>query len=126
MISVIMQILEGDLVTSLVAGASAPKVRANDHYQLNRSNEPYHPPRPYKAVPHSRRDTFDSYNDETFGSAEDTSQDRAEEERKRRVSFELMRKEQQKAFQEKQNLNPDKHKGDSVPDVTALLEDPQR
>ena len=30
------------------AGASAPKVRANDHYQLNRSNEPYHPPRPYK------------------------------------------------------------------------------
>ncbi|XP_059598922.1 uncharacterized protein LOC100248277 isoform X4 [Vitis vinifera] len=107
------------------AGASAPKVRANDHYQLNRSNEPYHPPRPYKAVPHSRRDTFDSYNDETFGSAEDTSQDRAEEERKRRVSFELMRKEQQKAFQEKQNLNPDKHKGDSVPDVTALLEDPK-
>lgn len=107
------------------AGASAPKVRANDHYQLNRSNEPYHPPRPYKAVPHSRRDTFDSYNDETFGSAEDTSQDRAEEERKRRASFELMRKEQQKAFQEKQNLNPDKHKGDSVPDVTALLEDPK-
>lgn len=27
---------------------SAPKVRANDQYQLNRSNEPYHPPRPYK------------------------------------------------------------------------------
>lgn len=29
-------------------GFSAPKVRANEQYQLNRSNEPYHPPRPYK------------------------------------------------------------------------------
>lgn len=36
-----------------------------------------------QAVPHSRRDT-DSYNDETFGSSEYTSEDRAEEERKRR------------------------------------------
>lgn len=34
-----------------------------------------------------------------------------------------MRKEQQKVFQEKQNLNPDRHKSDSVSDVTALLED---
>ncbi|KAA8520677.1 hypothetical protein F0562_015051 [Nyssa sinensis] len=104
------------------AGASAPKVRANDHYQLNKSNEPYHPPRPYKAVPHSRRDTRDSFNDETFGSSEYTSEDRAEEERRRRASFELMRKEQHKAFQEKQNLNPDKHK-DEVSGITALLED---
>lgn len=30
------------------AGISAPKVRPNDTYQLNRTNEPYHPPRPYK------------------------------------------------------------------------------
>jgi len=29
-------------------GLSASKFRANDNYQLNRSNEPYHPPRPYK------------------------------------------------------------------------------
>jgi len=29
-------------------GSSAPKFRANDNYQSNRSNEPYHPPRPYK------------------------------------------------------------------------------
>lgn len=37
------------------AGISAPKVRSNDQYQLNRSNEPYHPPRPYKvySVPYS-------------------------------------------------------------------------
>ena len=37
-----------------------------------------------QAVPHSRRETNDSYNDETFGSSECTSEDRAEEERKRR------------------------------------------
>jgi len=29
-------------------GLSAPKIRGNDNYQLNRSSEPYHPPRPYK------------------------------------------------------------------------------
>lgn len=101
-------------------GASAPKFRANDHYQLNRSNEPYHPPRPYKAVPHNRRETNDSYNDETFGSSECTSEDRAEEERKRRASFELMRKEQQKAFQEKQKLNTNKCKDEF--DITTLME----
>lgn len=103
------------------AGASAPKFRVSDHYQLNRSNEPYHPPRPYKAVPHSRRDGSDSYNDETFGSSECTSEDRAEEERKRRASFELMRKEQQKAFQEKQKLNADKQKDEF--DISTLLVD---
>ncbi|XAR54020.1 hypothetical protein NMG60_11029000 [Bertholletia excelsa] len=91
------------------AGLSPPKVQSNDDYQLNRSNEPYHPPRPYKALPHTRRETKDSYNEETFGSTEYTSQDRAEEERRRRESFELMRKEQQKALQGKQNLNLDKH-----------------
>lgn len=105
------------------AGTSAPKFRANDPGQLNRSNEPYQPPRPYKAVPHSRRDTQDLLNDETFGSAEFTSEDRAEEEKKRRASFELMRKEQHKAFQEKQKSNSDKHKDDSVADTTAVLED---
>ncbi|XWS76971.1 hypothetical protein CRYUN_Cryun01aG0224100 [Craigia yunnanensis] len=93
------------------AGASAPKFRANDQYHLNRSNEPYHPPRPYKAVPHSRRETNDSFNDETFGSTECTSEDRAEEERKRRASFESWRKEQQKAFQEKK-INPERRKDD--------------
>lgn len=96
------------------AGVSAPKFRANDPNQLNKTNEPYHPPRPYKAVPHSRRETNDLYNDETFGSADSTSEDRAEEERKRRASFELMRKEQHKAFEEKQNLKADKHKDDCV------------
>ncbi|CAK9134383.1 unnamed protein product [Ilex paraguariensis] len=105
------------------AGIAAPKVRANDQYQINKSNEPYHPPRPYKAAPHSRRETNDSFNDETFGSTECTSEDRAEEERRRRSSFELMRKEQQKALQEKQKLKMDKHKNDGVPDIMVLLED---
>lgn len=35
-------------------------------------------------MPHLRRETKDSLNDETFGSSEYTSEDRAEEERKRR------------------------------------------
>ncbi|KAF7826094.1 uncharacterized protein G2W53_017258 [Senna tora] len=99
------------------------KFRANDHHQVNRSNEPYQPPRPYKA-PHSRRDNSDSYNDETFGSSENTSEDREEEERKRRASFELMRKEQHKAFQEKQKLNPGKNKDDF--DITSLLDDHEK
>ncbi|CAL0318402.1 unnamed protein product [Lupinus luteus] len=102
-------------------GLSAPKFRANGNYQLNRTNEPYQRSGPYKA-PHSRRDTHDNYNDETFGySAELADEDKAEEERKRRASFELMRKEQQKAFQEKQKLNPDKNK--DVFDITSLVDD---
>ncbi|XP_031393806.1 uncharacterized protein LOC116205364 [Punica granatum] len=102
-------------------GASAPKFRPNDNYQLNKTTEPYQPPRPYKAVPHPRRETNDSYNDETFGSSECTSEDKAEEERKRRASFELMRKEQQKAFQERQKVNPERRR--DIFDITTLLED---
>ncbi|KAE9605379.1 hypothetical protein Lalb_Chr10g0096711 [Lupinus albus] len=102
-------------------GLSVPKFRANGNYQLNRANEPYQLPGPYKA-PHSRRDTHDNYNDETFGSsAEYADEDKAEEERKRRASFELMRKEQQKAFQEKQKLNPDKNK--NVFDISSLIDE---
>ncbi|CAI9768880.1 unnamed protein product [Fraxinus pennsylvanica] len=104
------------------AGISGSKAQGNEHYQLKKSNEPYQPPRPYKAVPYSRRDT-DSYNDETFGSTESTSEDRAEEERRRRASFDLMRKEQLKVFQEKQKLNMEKHKADGVSDLGELLED---
>ncbi|KAL8495151.1 hypothetical protein ACS0TY_019355 [Phlomoides rotata] len=96
------------------AGMSASKVRANEQNQLSRSNEPYHPPRPYKA-PHSRRDT-DSINDETFGSVESTSEDRAEQERRRRASFEIMRKEQQKTLQEK-------HTGGGLLNLCEGLED---
>ncbi|KAK8711305.1 hypothetical protein V6N13_146589 [Hibiscus sabdariffa] len=106
--------------SGFTAGASAPKFRPNDQYHLNKSNERYHPPRPYKAVPHSRREINDSYNDETFGSTECTNEDRAEEERKRRASFESWRKEQQKAFQEKK-INPESRKDDF--DISELLVD---
>lgn len=102
-------------------GVSAAKFRPNDHYQLNRTTEPYHPPRPYKALPHSRRETNDSINDETFGSSEFTSEDRAEEERKRRASFELMRKEQHKAFQERQKNGSEKHNNNF--DISTLMDD---
>jgi hypothetical protein len=30
------------------AGTSAPRPQSNDSHQLSRTNEPYHPPRPYK------------------------------------------------------------------------------
>lgn len=102
-------------------GVSAAKFRPNDHYQLNRSTEPYHPPRPYKALPHSRREANDSFNNETFGSSDCTSEGRAEEERKRRASFELMRKEQHKAIQERQKNIPEKCKDGF--DISTLMDD---
>ncbi|KAK4792980.1 hypothetical protein SAY86_023415 [Trapa natans] len=101
-------------------GSTGPKFRPNDNYQPNRTTEPYHLPRPYKAVPHQRRENNDSYNDETFGSSESLDEDKAEEERKRRASFELMRKEQQKEFLEKQNSNQEKCR--DVFDISTLLE----
>ncbi|KAH6789243.1 hypothetical protein C2S51_004249 [Perilla frutescens var. frutescens] len=104
------------------AGISAAKVRTNEQNQLSRSSEPYHPPRPYKAVPHSRRDT-DAYNDETFGSLECDNEDRAEQERRRRASFEMMRKEQHKALQEKQNSNIGKNKGGDGSNLFDVLLD---
>ncbi|XP_024987527.1 uncharacterized protein LOC112522563 isoform X1 [Cynara cardunculus var. scolymus] len=103
--------------SGIASGTSAPKGQTNEPFHLNRSNEAYQPPRPFKAVPHTRTNTQDSFNDETFGSSEFTSQDRAEEERKRRASFELMRKEQQKVLQEKQKSNANKHKSDGFTDL---------
>ncbi|XP_015055904.1 uncharacterized protein LOC107002404 isoform X1 [Solanum pennellii] len=101
------------------SGISAPKVQASNNYQSNKTMEPYHPPRPYKAGPHPRKDT-DAINDETFGSVECTSEDRVEEERRRRASFELMRKEQHKILQEKQKSKLEKHKTE---DIIVQLED---
>ncbi|XP_072964910.1 uncharacterized protein [Typha angustifolia] len=104
------------------AGASAPKDRASGSYQLSRTTEPYQPPRPYKAAPFSRKDGHDSFNDETFGSAECASQDREEEERKRRASFESMRKEQHKALREKQKQIPENDKENLGDDIMKLLQ----
>lgn len=102
------------------AGTSALKTRGNGQYPLSRSTEPYQPPRAYKAAPYSRKDGSDLCNDETFGSSEYSNVDRADEERKRRESFELMRKEQQKSLQEKRNN--DIHKGNLDVDIMTLLD----
>ncbi|KAJ0968357.1 hypothetical protein J5N97_025274 [Dioscorea zingiberensis] len=105
------------------AGASAPKDRGDGHYQLNWSTEPYQPPRSYKAIPRSRKEHTDSINDETFGSAEFSTQDGADEERRRRESFELMRKEQQKTLKEKHKQIPDNQKENfGNADLIAFLE----
>ncbi|KAI3944479.1 hypothetical protein MKW92_044963 [Papaver armeniacum] len=107
--------------SGFTAGASAPKGRGNGTYQLSKTNEPYHPPRPYKAVHHARREFTDSINDETFGSSEDSGQDREEEERKRRASFEMFRKESQK---ERNNQIPEKSSENcDDPDILALLKE---
>ncbi|XP_078173654.1 chorismate synthase isoform X1 [Carex rostrata] len=87
--------------SGFVSGTS-PNTHPSVPYQLKRTSEPYQPPRPFKPAPYSRGGV-DSCNDETFGSTEHSTQDRAEEERKRRASFEMMRKEQHKVLQEKQN-----------------------
>ncbi|KAJ3672653.1 hypothetical protein LUZ60_007374 [Juncus effusus] len=82
--------------SGFVAGTSPSRTGT---FQLSRTSEPYQPPRPYKAAPYGRKDV-DSCNDETFGSTEISV---TEEERKRRASFEMMRKEQHKVLQEKQS-----------------------
>ncbi|KAL5224643.1 hypothetical protein ABZP36_011282 [Zizania latifolia] len=101
-------------------GQVASKDRGST-YQPTRSSERYQPPRP-KAAPFSRKDV-DAINDETFGCSEFSNEDRAEEERKRRASFEMMRKEQHKALQEKKN-GPDIEKENSGHDIMSLLQAP--
>ncbi|PKA66288.1 hypothetical protein AXF42_Ash006985 [Apostasia shenzhenica] len=103
-------------------GAPPTKARGNGRSQLTRTAEPYQPPRPYKATPYSRKDNTDSCNDETFGSTECSSEDRAEQERRRRESFELMRKEQHKALQEKQKHGKDSPKENLDTDIMTLLQ----
>ncbi|GMJ14954.1 hypothetical protein HRI_005164600 [Hibiscus trionum] len=92
-----------------------PVVQSSGFHLLNRSSEPYRPPHLCKEKYYSGRESKDHYNDETFGSPHNLSQDREEKEKMRRDSFELMRKEQEMVTQEKQktichdlteNLNP--------------------
>ncbi|KAJ1258369.1 hypothetical protein BS78_10G070100 [Paspalum vaginatum] len=99
------------------------QVASKDHgnaNELNRTSGRYQPPRPCKAAPFSRKD-IDSINDETFGSSECSNEDRAEEERKRRASFELMRQEQHKAMQGKKN-GPDILKENPSDDIISQLQ----
>ncbi|XP_038709781.1 uncharacterized protein LOC120004496 isoform X1 [Tripterygium wilfordii] len=94
-----------------VAGTLAPQIQENS-YHLLKSSAPYCPPHISKAKLHSKRQSNDLHNDETFCSSYYLSPERAEDERRRRDSFELIRREQQKAIQEKQNLGQQKENSD--------------
>lgn len=92
-------------------GSIIPNTRGHDRHhsgRTNHANDTYQPLRSSKAGTHSRSEITDFYNDETFGTDEISNQERIEQERRRRDSFEQMRKEQQKVLQEKQKLNAQK------------------
>ncbi|KAK3220257.1 hypothetical protein Dsin_014227 [Dipteronia sinensis] len=109
-------------ISSCVFGTSSPVAQGSGYHLLNRSSTAYRPPHLSKAKHQSRRQNEDSYNVETFGSSEHLSQEREDEERRRRDSFELMRKEQRKAFQMKEHEISDEHKENLQPDIDATLE----
>ncbi|XP_022738874.1 uncharacterized protein LOC111291419 isoform X2 [Durio zibethinus] len=106
-----------------VAETSVPVVQGGSFQLLNRSSEPYRPPHLCKAKYYSGRESKDLYNDETFGSPDNMSQDRAEKEKFRRDSFELMRKEQEMATQEKKKKICDEQKENLNPEIAIVLED---
>ncbi|GKV31222.1 hypothetical protein SLEP1_g39935 [Rubroshorea leprosula] len=103
-------------------GTSSPLLQGCGFHLLNRSSEPYRPPHLCKAKP-PRRESNDQYNDETFGSSENLSQERVDEERRRRDSFDLMRKEQERAIQEKKRIISGEHEESINPETTIFLED---
>ncbi|KAG0557715.1 hypothetical protein KC19_11G151900 [Ceratodon purpureus] len=71
------------------------------HNRIGRPADNYQPSRPLIKTPaYGRREDTDIVNDETFGFLETSNDDRSVEERKRRESFELMRKEQHRQLQE--------------------------
>ncbi|KAI9159711.1 hypothetical protein LWI28_001195 [Acer negundo] len=109
-------------ISSCVSGTSSPVAQGSGYHLLNRSSTAYRPPHLSKAIHQSRRKIEDSYNDKTFGSSEHLCQEREKEERRRRDSFELMRKEQRKAFQMKEQKISDEHKENLQPDIDATLE----
>ncbi|XWS61228.1 hypothetical protein CRYUN_Cryun07bG0107800 [Craigia yunnanensis] len=101
-----------------VAETSVPVFQGSGFHLLNRSSEPYRSPHLCKEKYYSGRESKDHYNDETFGSPDNLSQDRSEEEKKRN-SFELMRM----ATQEKQKVICDEHTKNLNPDTAIVLED---
>ncbi|KAG4172687.1 hypothetical protein ERO13_A11G012500v2 [Gossypium hirsutum] len=106
-----------------IAETIIPVVQGSGFHLLNRSSEPYRPPHLCKAKYYSERESKDHYNDETFGSPDNLSQDRAEEEKIRRDSFELMRKEQEMVTQEKQKFICDDYTENLKPYIAIVLED---
>ncbi|KAG6525960.1 hypothetical protein ZIOFF_015933 [Zingiber officinale] len=97
------------------------KSRVANQFQLNKTPESYQPQQPYKALHFQRKDSKDLCNDETFGTNGYSNGVRTEEWR-RRESFELIRKQQQKALQEKQKQIPDNHKQNLDAGIVSLLD----
>eukprot|EP00252_Welwitschia_mirabilis_P009306 TRINITY_DN2179_c0_g1_i1.p1 TRINITY_DN2179_c0_g1~~TRINITY_DN2179_c0_g1_i1.p1 ORF type:complete len:1108 (-),score=279.40 TRINITY_DN2179_c0_g1_i1:98-3421(-) len=91
--------------------AMVPHPRGHDRHASGRNyhqNDAYHMHRASKINIHPRHETTDRYNDETFGSNDISTEERMEHERKRRDSFEMMRKEHHRLHIEKQKLNASK------------------
>ncbi|KAJ4705949.1 Chorismate synthase [Melia azedarach] len=112
----------GTCATGLSQTCHDSVVQGGGYHLLKRSTAAYRPPHLCKEKVHFGVANEDFYNDETFGSSEYLSKERAEEERRRRDSFELMRKEQHKAYQGKQNKVYDEHKENLDPEIGLLLE----
>lgn len=92
-------------------GSIIPNNRGHDRHhsgRTNHANDAYQSLQSSKVGSHSRSEITDFYNDETFGTDEISNQEKIEQERRRRDSFELLRKEQQKVLQEKQKLHAQK------------------
>ncbi|OMO86975.1 hypothetical protein CCACVL1_09349 [Corchorus capsularis] len=110
-------------VHKAVAESSVPVLQDSGCHLLNRSSEPYRPPHLSKAKYDSGRESKDFYNGQTFGSSDDLSRERAEEERQRRDSFELMRKEKQLATQAKQKIVFDENMAKLNPGIAVVLDE---
>ncbi|XVF53535.1 hypothetical protein PTKIN_Ptkin05aG0106900 [Pterospermum kingtungense] len=106
-----------------VAETSVHVVRGSGFHLLNRSSEPYRPPHLCKAKFYSGEDSKDHYNDETFGSPDNLSQGRSEEEKLRRDSFELMRKEQEMATQQKKKNISNEQRENLDSNIAIVMED---
>uniref|UniRef100_A0ACD5XEV9 Uncharacterized protein n=1 Tax=Avena sativa TaxID=4498 RepID=A0ACD5XEV9_AVESA len=87
-------------------------------YPLTRKSGGYQPTRQYKAPPVSHQNV-DLINTVTFGSFGNWDKDRLEEERKRRASFQPIRKDQHHALQENKKA-PDSDK-ENLGDCISLL-----
>ncbi|KMZ65555.1 hypothetical protein ZOSMA_31G01460 [Zostera marina] len=99
--------------------ASTQRTQGDAGYQLNKTTDPFQPSRSHKVVNYSRS-SVNSFDAETFGSSDCSDQGRAEEEKKRRASFDLMRREQQKSLQEKRKQILEKQEDVIKSDITIL------
>eukprot|EP00249_Psilotum_nudum_P019057 c27079_g2_i1 orf=2-4114(-) len=112
----------GNVIRSSSAGGLIPThTRATDRYhgpgRMGRSNEQYSP-RAMKTSTFPHQDK-DSVNEETFGPEECTSEEKSEQERQRRESFQRMRKEQQRLLQEKHKIQIQEHEEPYQLDLNA-------